>query len=91
MAQGAGVTGVGNIIVQIQGDGNSVIAGLPHLVLTRRRGNSHRILTNNDSRKPREIDVIRPFTRSIDLLAARRSWRTCALGCARAPQSRCAC
>ena len=68
MAQGAGVTGVGNIIVQIQGDGNSVIAGLPHLVLTRRRGHSHRILTNNDSRKPREIDVIRPFTRSIDLV-----------------------
>lgn len=77
MKQTAVATGA--IIVQIQGNGNSVVAELPHLELTRPRGISSRIRTDSASR-PYEIDVIRPFTRSIDLvgredeLADLRAW-----------------
>ncbi len=35
MTQNVQASGVGNIVVQIEGDGNSVVTGLPHLELTR--------------------------------------------------------
>ena len=68
MMQTASTAGNGNLIVQIQGDGNSIVAGLPHLELTRRRGLASRIETDPGTGKPRETDVIRPFTRSIDMV-----------------------
>ena len=68
MMQTASTAGNGNYIVQIQGDGNSIVTGLPHLELTRRRGLACRIQTDPVTGKPHEIDVIRPFTRSIDMV-----------------------
>ena len=68
MMQKASTAGHGNFIVQIQGDGNSIVTGLPRLELTRRRGLAYRIQTDPVAGKPHEIDVIRPFTRSIDLV-----------------------
>ena len=68
MMQTANTAGNGNYIVQIQGDGNSIVTGLPRLELTRRRGLACRIQTDPVTSKPHEIDVIRPFTRSIDLV-----------------------
>ena len=78
--QTTSATGNCNYIIQIQGDGNSVVTGLPHLELTRRRGLASRIDTDSGTGKPREIDVIRPFTRSIEMvgreveLADLRAW-----------------
>ena len=68
MMQKASASGNGNFIVQIQGDGNSIVTGLPHLELTRRHGLASRIETDSVTGKPRESDVIRPFTRSIDIV-----------------------
>ena len=68
MMQTASTAGNGNYIVQIQGDGNSIVTGLPRLELTRRRGRACRIRKDPVTGKPHEIDVIRPFTRSIDLV-----------------------
>ena len=68
MMQTASTAGNGNFTVQIQGDGNSIVTGLPRLELTRRRGLACRIQTDPVTGKPHEIDVIRPFTRSIDLV-----------------------
>lgn len=68
MMQKASTAGHGNFIVQIQGDGNSIVAGLPHLELTRRRGLASHIDTDPSTGKPREIDIIRAFTRSIDMV-----------------------
>ena len=68
MMQTASTAGNGNFIVQIQGDGNSIVTGLPRLELTRRRGLACRIQTDPVTGKPYEIDVIRPFTRSIDMV-----------------------
>ena len=68
MMQKASTAGNGNFIVQIQGDGNSIVAGLPHLELIRRRGLASHIDTDPGTGKPREVDVIRPFTRSIDMV-----------------------
>ena len=67
MRQTANAVG-GSVIVQIQGDGNTLIAGQPHLNLTRRAGLSRRIRTDPDTGKPNEIDIIRPFARSIELV-----------------------
>ena len=78
--QTARVAGSGNVIVQIGGDGNSVIVGRPHLTLTRPRGLASRIRTDPDTGKPNRIDVIRADTRSVDLVGRRtefgdlRSW-----------------
>ena len=66
--QTARTSGNGNFIVQIQGDGNSIVTGLPHLKLTRRHGLAQRIQLNRSTGKPHELDVIRPFTRSIDMV-----------------------
>ena len=80
MTQTTTTAGNGNYIIQIQGDGNSVVAGLPHLELTRRRGLASHIETDSGTGKPSEIDVIRPFTRSIEMvgrqveLADLRAW-----------------
>ena len=74
MMQTASTAGNGNFTVQIQGDGNSIVTGLPRLELTRRRGLACRIQTDPVTGKPHEIDVIRPFTRSIDLVLQRRIW-----------------
>ena len=68
MRQTASSAGNGNFIVQIQGDGNSIVTGLPHLELTRRHGIARRIEVDPSTGKPRESDVIRPFTRSIELV-----------------------
>ena len=68
MRQTASTVGNGNFIVQIQGDGNSIVTGLPHLELTRRHGIARRIEVDPSTGKPRETDVIRPFTRSIELV-----------------------
>ena len=68
MTQTASTSGNGNFIVQIQGDGNSIVTGLPHLELTRRHGLASRIQTDSGTGKPRETDIIRPFTRSIDMV-----------------------
>ena len=68
MRQTASTAGNGNFIVQIQGDGNSIVTGLPHLELTRRHGIARRIEVEPSTGKPRETDVIRPFTRSIELV-----------------------
>ena len=68
MMQTTSTAGNGNFIVQIQGDGNSIVTGLPRLELTRRRGLACRIQTDPVTGKPYEIDVIRPFTRSIDMV-----------------------
>ena len=80
MTQTTSAVGNGNYIIQIQGDGNSVVTGLPHLELTRRRGLASHIETDSGTGKPREIDVIRPLTRSIEMmgreveLADLRAW-----------------
>ena len=68
LMQTASTSGNGNFIVQIQGDGNSIVTGLPHLELTRRHGLARRIQLDPGTGKPHEIDVIRPFTRSIDIV-----------------------
>ena len=68
MMQTASTAGNGNVIVQIQGDGNSIVTSLPHLALTRRHGLTSRIETDPGTGMPLEIDVIRPFTRSIDMV-----------------------
>ena len=68
MRQTASASGNGNFIVQIQGAGNSIVTGLPHLELTRRHGIARRIEVEPSTGKPRETDVIRPFTRSIELV-----------------------
>ena len=68
MMQTTSTAGNGNFIVQIQGDGNSIVTGLPRLELTRRRGLACRIEMDPVTGKPHEIDVIRPFTRSIDMV-----------------------
>ena len=68
MLQTASTSGNGNVIVQIQGDGNSIVTSLPHLTLTRRHGLTSRIETDHGTGMPLEIDVIRPFTRSIDMV-----------------------
>lgn len=67
MTQTASAVGHGITIVQIQGHGNSVDAGQPHLTLTRHAGVSRRI-RKDSSAMPREIDVVRAFTRSIKLI-----------------------
>ena len=68
MRQTASTAGNGNFLVQILGDGNSIVTGLPHLELTRRHGIARRIEIDPGTGKPREADVIRPFTRSIELV-----------------------
>ena len=72
MTQTTNATGNGNYIIQIQGDGNSILAGLPHLELTRRRGLASQIATDPATGKPSESDIIRPFTRSIDMVGRER-------------------
>ena len=66
--QTARSSGNGNFIIQIQGDGNSIVTGLPHLKLTRRRGLASQIQTDRHTGKAIQTDVIRPFSRSIDMV-----------------------
>ena len=68
MMQTVSTSGNSNLIVQIQGDGNTIVTGLPYLELTRRHGLASRIQMDSGTGKPRETDIIRPFTRSIDLV-----------------------
>ena len=72
MKQTTSASGSGNHIIQIQGDGNSVVTGLPHLELTQRRGLASHIATDPATGKPHESDVIRPFTRSIGIVGRER-------------------
>jgi tetratricopeptide (TPR) repeat protein len=51
--------GSGNTIVQICGDGNTVVTGLPHLVLTRYFGRRQ---------IRQELDRLSPYTRSVRLM-----------------------
>ena len=68
MTQSANVFGTGAVIVQIQGDGNSVVSGRPHLKLLRRSGLWRRIRQDPSSGKPYELDLISPFARAIDVI-----------------------
>ncbi len=68
MMQTARSSGSGNFIVQIQGDGNSIVTSLPHLKLTRRRGLASQIQSDPYTGKAIQTDVIRPFSRSIDMV-----------------------
>ncbi|TCO78124.1 tetratricopeptide repeat protein, partial [Plasticicumulans lactativorans] len=62
MPQHATADGRNNVIVQIEGDGNTVVGGLPHLTLVRHR----------KSRKPRnEIEWLNPYFRAPELLVGR--------------------
>ena len=67
--QTAIASGSGNVIVQIGGDGNSVIVDRPHLTLTRPGRIARTIRLDPDTGKPYAIDVIRAATRSVDLVA----------------------
>ena len=70
----------GSVIVQIVGDGNAVSPGLPYLELARYTGLYSRIRDDPEIGGPNEIDLIRPFTRAIELvgreseLASLRDW-----------------
>ena len=72
--------GLGSVIVQIKGDGNTVIVGLPHLELFQYQGLYRRINTDPITGKPNEIDIINPFARAIGMvgretvLAGLRNW-----------------
>ena len=72
--------GSGNLVVQIHGDGNAVVTGLSELQLNRPGGVYRRIRKNTNTSKANEIDVIRPFSRAIDLvgrgeeMASMRGW-----------------
>ena len=68
MTQTAAAIGGGNVIVQVQGDGDSIVAGLPHLALTQHGGLTRRINTDAHTRNPREIDILRAYTRSIEIV-----------------------
>ena len=82
MIQTATALGSGNVIVQLQGDGNSIVAGLPHLVLSQQTGLFRRVHTD-DAGKPSEIDVLRAPTRGIPLvgrdneMSDMRAWLEC--------------
>jgi hypothetical protein len=62
----------GNVIVQIRGDGNSILADLPHLRLAEHRGLACRINTTPDTNKPCETNVLRASTRSIPRVGRER-------------------
>ena len=62
----------GNVIVQIRGDGNSILADLPHLRLAEHRGLACRINTTPDTNKPCEPNVLRASTRSIPRVGRER-------------------
>ena len=72
--------GAGSVIVQIVGDGNAVSPGLPYLELARYTGLYGRIRNDPEIDGPNEIDLIRPFSRAIELvgreaeLASLRNW-----------------
>ena len=72
MKQIVSAGGSGQVIVQISGDGNSVVVGYPHLMLTQHRGLLRRVASDPNTGKAREIDVIRPYTRSIDMVGRQR-------------------
>jgi tetratricopeptide (TPR) repeat protein len=59
MNQGASISGQGNTIVQIVGDGNQVVAEHPHLVLTRYLGRGQ---------VRQELDLLSPYTMSTPLV-----------------------
>ena len=66
--QVADSTASDSVIVQIQGDGNSVTYGLPHLELLPRKGLFRRIRRDSATGFAVAQDLIRPFTRSIELV-----------------------
>ena len=66
--QQAEASGTGNVIVQIGGDGNTVIAGTPHLTLTRPGRIARTVRSDPDTGKPHQIDVIRAETRSVEVV-----------------------
>ncbi len=75
MTQAARADGSGNTIVQVRGDGNTVVAGLPHLALTRRRGLHREVRTDPDTGRPHAIDILRPFPRAIPMAGRARETR----------------
>ena len=60
--------GSGNVIVQIEGDGNSVFVDRRPLTLTRPGRILRTIRVDPDTGRPHQIDVIRADTRSIDMV-----------------------
>ena len=71
MSQEARVDGSGNFVVQIHGDGNAVVTGGSELQLSRPGGIYSRIRKDSNTGKANEIDVVRPFTRAIDVVGRR--------------------
>ena len=67
--QTAITTGSGSSIIQIGGDGNSVIVDKPHLTLSRPGRLARTIRRHHDTGKPHQIDVIRAATQSVALVA----------------------
>jgi hypothetical protein len=57
--QGATVSGSGNVIVQIEGDGNTVLLGKPHLVLTR---HTKQVQIRSD------LQLLVPYNRTLPLI-----------------------
>ena len=62
-SQHAAVHGRDNIVIQIQGDGNTVVPGLPHLTLTRYLTRRRQAST--------EIRLLNPYAMTIPLVGRR--------------------
>lgn len=67
-AQAANSAASSSVIVQIQGDGNTVRLGLPHLELLPRQGLFREIRRDAATGHALAQDLIRPFSRSIELI-----------------------
>ena len=67
-AQVANSAASNSVIVQIQGDGNSLTLGLPHLQLRPRQGLFREIRRDSATGLAFAQDLIRPFSRSIELI-----------------------
>src|SRR5687768_4847033 len=59
-SQYATIYGRNNVIIQIQGDGNTVVPGLPHLTLTRYITRRHQA--------PTEVRLLSPYAMTIPLV-----------------------
>jgi tetratricopeptide (TPR) repeat protein len=62
-SQHAETVGVGNVVIQVVGDGNMIAPDRPHLFLTRYAGRRR-----DPGQEKSQEELLRPFSRSIDLL-----------------------
>jgi hypothetical protein len=65
MTQTATIDGHGNLVVQIEGDGNTIVPNLPWLRLT--RYHQRRTIKRVDGREP-EADLVSAYTLSIPMI-----------------------